>query len=114
MLSRSPLQLWVPSCTRSAAPLWALLRLPLLPSNLALLKLLVGSLPPVDVLSVDSGSGAQARDRASWLARGLAPLSNATLLPRCRMLNLWMREAFLSRLAPGPGAFRLKNWRTGR
>ncbi len=50
VLPRSSLQLWVPSCTRRAAPpLWALLRLPLLPSNLAPLKLLVGSLPPVDV-----------------------------------------------------------------
>ena len=87
VLPRSLLPLLVPLCTRSAAPLWALSLLHLLLLSLASLKLLVGSLSPVDVLLVDSGSGAQARDRASWLARDSAPLPNATLLPHCRVLS---------------------------
>jgi hypothetical protein len=45
-------------CTRSAAQLWTLLWLHLLLLSLVSLKLLVGSLSPVVVLLVDSGSGA--------------------------------------------------------
>ena len=120
-MPRSPLPLLVPLCTRSAAPMWALLRLHPLLLSLASLRLLAGCLSPIDVLVVDSGSGAQARDRASWLARGSAPLPNATLLPRCRMLiwrtgdTILVFSTFASLLPASPGAFLLTtNWRTGR